>query len=360
MIERPTEGGLVVVDLELVRDRLAAFLHQQHGVAVEVDDLRILTGGYSLVTVAFTATTAEGSASYVLRANPPGDASLTQSDRAREAEILAALTEAGTVPMPRLRWADPTGEALGSPSLILDFVDGPQLLARLREVDETELGALALQLAETIAVVHVAGNAAAPPELERPPTWDEYIDGFIEGWRGVERAYPERNPFIRWVADWLDGHRPPPAPLTLVHGEFQTGNVMLDATGAMKVIDWEYAHIGDPRVDLGWIQNCAAFAPPDPIAVDPAGFCRRYCDVTGLDDDVVNPLTIAWFTVAAGYRSIGSLLGGIAGVATGDNHLITSAYLVSAMPLMHRLWRETVRQLEAAAESARSTVEAAS
>jgi aminoglycoside phosphotransferase (APT) family kinase protein len=338
-----------MVDLEAVRERLVAFLQERHGAPVEVGDLEILTGGYSLVTVAFSATTADGSARYVLRTNPPGDAALTQSDRAQEAEILAALTDAGTVPMPRLRWADPMGDALGSPSLILDFVDGPQVLSRLREVDEPELARIALQLAETIGTVHVAGNAAAPANLERPLSWDAYIDGFIEGWRAVERAYPERNPFIRWLADWLDGHRPPPAPLTLVHGEFQTGNVMIDSTGAMQVIDWEYAHIGDPRADLGWLQQCAAFAPPDPIAVDPVAFCRRYCEVTGLAEDVINPLTVAWFSVAAGYKSIGALLGGIAGLATGDNHLITSAYLVSAMPFLHRLWRDTVRELEAAA-----------
>jgi aminoglycoside phosphotransferase (APT) family kinase protein len=262
--------------------------------------------------------------------------------------------------MPRLRWADPNGDALGSPSLILDFVDGPQLLARMREVESDELAALALQLAETIATVHVAGNAVAPPSLERPSTWDEYVDGFIDGWRAVERAYPERDPFIRWVADWLDGHRPPPAPLTLVHGEFQTGNVMLDSSGAMQLIDWEYAHIGDPRADLGWMQNVAAFTPPDPMALDPVGFCRRYCEVTGLDEEVVNPSTVAWFSVAAGYKSMGALLQGIAALATGDNHLITSAYLVSAMPFIHRLWRETVHQLEATAVVAQSKVKAAS
>jgi aminoglycoside phosphotransferase (APT) family kinase protein len=349
-----------MVDLESVRDRLAAFLQDQHGAPVEIGDLEVLTGGYSLVTVGFSATTAEGTARYVLRTNPPADAALTQSDRAQEAEVLAALTEAGTVPMPRLRWSDPTGEALGSPSLILDFVDGPQLLSRLREVDEAEAASLALQLAETLGTVHVAGNAAAPSTLDRPASWDAYIDGFIEGWRSVERAYPESNPFIRWVADWLDVHRPPPAPLTLVHGEFQTGNVMLDSSGAMQVIDWEYAHIGDPRADLGWMQNVAAFTPPDPMAVDPVGFCRRYCEVTGLDEEIVNPSTVAWFTVAAGYKSMGALLQGIAAVATGDNHLITSAYLVSAMPFIHGLWRETVHALEADAAAARSTVEAAS
>jgi hypothetical protein len=57
---------------------------------------------------------------------------------------------------------------------------------------------------------------------------------------------------------------------------------------------------------------------------------------------------------------MGALLQGIAAVATGDNHLITSAYLVSAMPLMHGLWRETVHALEVDAADARSTVEAAS
>ena len=67
-----------MVDLESVRDRLAAFLQDQHGAPVEIGDLEVLTGGYSLVTVAFSAITPDGTANYVLRTNPPSDAALTQ------------------------------------------------------------------------------------------------------------------------------------------------------------------------------------------------------------------------------------------------------------------------------------------
>jgi aminoglycoside phosphotransferase (APT) family kinase protein len=348
-----------MVDFDDLRRRLEAFLAARELAPVHVDGLSLLTGGYSLVTVAFTATIGGRSQRYVLRIDPPGDAALTRTDRAAEGELLAALTKAGTVPVPALRWSDATGADLGAPALISDHIDGPQLLSHLRAVDEDEQRRLALRLAETIAVVHVEG-AAASATMTRPPSWDAYIDSFIDGWRALEASYPERNPFIRWVAAWLDSHRPLPAPLTLVHGEFQTGNVMLDATGEMRVIDWEYAHIGDPRIDLGWIQNVAAFAPPDPIALDPAAFCRRYCEVTGLGEDIVNPLTVAWFAVAAGFKALGGLLQGIAALSAGANHLMTSAYLVSAMPFSHRLWRDNIRGLEAAMATIASQMEAAS
>ena len=348
-----------MVDLDDLRRRLEAFLAAREPAPVQVDGLSVLTGGYSLVTVAFTGTIGGRSQRYVLRIDPPGDAALTRTDRAAEGELLAALTKAGTVPVPALRWWDTTGADLGAPALISDHIDGPQLLGHLRAVNEDEQRRLALRLAETIATVHVQA-AGAPATMERPPSWDAYIDSFIDGWLALEASYPERNPFIRWVAAWLDSHRPCPAPLTLVHGEFQTGNVMLDSAGAMRVIDWEYAHIGDPRIDLGWVQNVAAFAPPDPIALDPVAFCRRYCDVTGLGEDIVNPVTVAWFAVAAGFRALSGLLQGIAALAGGSNHLITSAYLVSAMPFSHRLWRDNIRGLEAAMPGTGPQMEAVS
>lgn len=348
-----------MVDLVDLGRRLEAFLESCEAAPVPVEDLSVLTGGYSLVTVAFTATIGGRRQRYVLRINPPGDAALSRTDRVAEGKLLDALTSAGRVPIPALRWSDLTGTVLGAPALISDFVDGPQLLSRLRAVSEDEQRRLALRMAETIAVVHVEGSAASAT-LEHPLTWDAYIDSFIDSWRALEAAYPEHNPFIRWVAAWLDAHRPVPAPLTLVHGEFQTANVMLDASGAMRVIDWEYAHIGDPRIDLGWIQSVAAFSPPDPVALDPVGFCRRYCEVSGLGEEVVNPITIAWFAVAAGFKAFGGMLQGIAALAEGSNHLLTSAYLVSAMPFGHRLWRQSLAGLQTAMASLEAEMEVVS
>jgi aminoglycoside phosphotransferase (APT) family kinase protein len=323
---------------------------------VKVSDVGPISGGYSLLTYGFTATSGDGSRRHVLRADPPAGAALTTTDRASEWELLAELTAKGTVPMPAALAFD-DGTVLGRPGIVLEFVDGPQLGSHAAAADDPERRRLAGQLAGTLAAIHGAGADAAPDSYARPLSWDDYVDGLIAAWRKVEAEHAERNPFLRYVACWLEAHKPPPAPLTLVHGEFQAGNVMIDAQGRMLVIDWEYAHVGDPRFDLGWCQNVAAFAPPDLIGLDPVGFCGRYCELTGASPEVVNPLTVGYFSILAGAKAFGALLAGIAAMARGENSLLTCAYLVSAEPFTHRLWMGGTRQLEAAMAALMHTVE---
>lgn len=57
------------------------------------------------------------------------------------------------------------------------------------------------------------------------------------------------------AASWLAEHAPvTPAELTLVHGDFRNGNLLVDAErGLTAVLDWELAHVGDPASDLGWL-----------------------------------------------------------------------------------------------------------
>jgi len=348
------------VDLTEMPGRLEALL-RAHGEPedVRVTDLTPMVGGYSLVMASFTAASSAGSRTLVLRADPPADAALTITDRAREWELLSALTAQGDVPMPAARMADLTGEHLGRPAIVIDFVDGTLLQTHLGTADTASYPELAERLATSIARVHAVDEAALPRSLERPASWDAYVDSLIDKWRAVEAAHVERDPFIRWVAAWLDANRPPPAPLTLVHGEFQAGNVMRNADGDFEIVDWEYAHIGDPRMDLGWFQQVAAFTPPDLIGADPVGFCDAYCKASGLTPDVVNPLTVAYFSILGGAAAIGNLLQGIAAMAEGQNHLITAAYLTSAVAFTHRLWREVVLGLEAAMAAMQSQMEGA-
>jgi hypothetical protein len=39
----------------------------------------------------------------------------------------------------------------------------------------------------------------------------------------------------------------------VVHGDFRNGNLIIAESGLAAVLDWELAHIGDPREDLGWL-----------------------------------------------------------------------------------------------------------
>src|SRR5947208_9125553 len=62
--------------------------------------------------------------------------------------------------------------------------------------------------------------------------------------------YPVAHAAIRW----LRRHPPQPArKLSLVHGDYRTGNFLYSPDGEIKaILDWEMAHVGDPLEDLAW------------------------------------------------------------------------------------------------------------
>jgi aminoglycoside phosphotransferase (APT) family kinase protein len=55
---------------------------------------------------------------------------------------------------------------------------------------------------------------------------------------------------LRWLRDRDPG---PSQEVTLVHGDFRHGNLIIGPDGVRAVLDWELAHLGDPMEDLGWV-----------------------------------------------------------------------------------------------------------
>ncbi len=67
------------------------------------------------------------------------------------------------------------------------------------------------------------------------------------------RGYGERLPVFELAIRWLEQHAPKPRSPSVVHGDFRTGNFLVDETGIVGVLDWELSHLGDPMEDLGWL-----------------------------------------------------------------------------------------------------------
>lgn len=70
------------------------------------------------------------------------------------------------------------------------------------------------------------------------------------------RVYRDLNvpvPMIDYTWRWLQANLPNASRMTLVHGDFRNGNLMVTPGGINAVLDWELAHIGDPVRDLGWL-----------------------------------------------------------------------------------------------------------
>jgi aminoglycoside phosphotransferase (APT) family kinase protein len=67
------------------------------------------------------------------------------------------------------------------------------------------------------------------------------------------RAYGEHLPVFELAIRWLHRHLPAPRTPAVLHGDFRTGNFLVNAAGIGGVLDWELSHIGDPMEDLGWL-----------------------------------------------------------------------------------------------------------
>jgi aminoglycoside phosphotransferase (APT) family kinase protein len=72
------------------------------------------------------------------------------------------------------------------------------------------------------------------------------------------------RPALDYCLAWLDANAPETRSLTLVHGDFRSGNYLLDGTRLSAILDWEFAHWGDPMEDIGWLcARCWRFGNDD-------------------------------------------------------------------------------------------------
>jgi aminoglycoside phosphotransferase (APT) family kinase protein len=160
---------------------------------------------------------------------------------------------------------------------------------------------------------------------------------------------------LRYLAAWLRAHKPAPVPLRLIHGDFQSANLMLDEHGKMVVLDWELAQIGDPREDLGYFAAVAQIAPPDLVNLDAEAFCARYRELTGFDEAQVNPAVVAYFLILGVVGTVRRLLEGAADYARGENTLLASVFNVNSVLFGQSVWLPVSMQLEAAFQAMGAT-----
>jgi aminoglycoside phosphotransferase len=118
---------------------------------------------------------------------------------------------------------------------------------------------------ETSVLRSVAGSLPVPPVLTAGPATLQ--TGLMAGIHGQDliaagRARPvlaacgrmlRRIHQLR-VPDSIPGHAAP--GVILVHGDYGPNNVLLDAAAAdvTAVLDWEWAHAGQPLEDLAWCE----------------------------------------------------------------------------------------------------------
>lgn len=336
-----------------LRARLTAFLQRRSEAGqIEITSMRRLIGGYSRQMSVFTMSNDHGTKEYILRLDPPDLSTMLVTNREDEWQVLQALSQEGVVAVPTPRWVDATGEELGRPGIVMDRVTGRNLLEQWRDVPDEDRRVedwkdAAEDLARFAASFTRSSLDRLPSAIAHPASWHEYMDDCSERWRAAEAKYPESAPFVRFIAGWLDAHRPEPAPLSLVHGDLQPNNIIDATDSGYLAVDWELAHIGDPREDLGWWLLCEASQHADYVSHHLDVFCAAYRDATGLTEEVINERDLRYFMVASSLTCYEDLLEQSTALTEGRTAAMGVAYIAVAMPFMHGVFFDAMTRVEA-------------
>lgn len=213
-------------------------------------NLRRLSGGASQETWSFDGEGPKGKTPLILRRAPNGEPvkrSATAVTLATEAKVIRLAAKAG-VPVPPVPYVLEEKDHLG-PGYLMGRVEG-ETIARKVLRDEQFADArtkMARQCGRILAAIHAIDKAAVPDLTVVPPRaqFDQY--------REIYDSYDYPHPVFEVAFKWLEERLPDAPALTLVHGDFRHGNLMIGPDGVRAVLDWELTHIGDPAEDLGWI-----------------------------------------------------------------------------------------------------------
>jgi aminoglycoside phosphotransferase (APT) family kinase protein len=255
--------------LDEMAKHLDVFLeHALGGTDFKVSDLHWFTGGVSKIQIGFTLdreAPGEGRRSdhMVIRMDPSEGSNATS--RAREFELLNVVKH--VVPVPETFFLDAEGTWFPEPALIYAFVDGVTKPRTTESGKISGLGTqfgpdyrakLAPQYLRHLAALHTMDVADRTFDtLDVPEVGTTQAAGWMvnHALRTWEEDRGEDFPLMEVAASWLRDNLPTLDHLSVVHGDFRSGNFLFDdETGEIQAwLDWERGLLGDRHRDLAWI-----------------------------------------------------------------------------------------------------------
>lgn len=224
-------------------------------------------------------------------------------DRLSEFRCIEAAHKAGVrVAEPIAASAEPA--LLGRPFAIQALVPGTAQGRRIvRDPALPEFGeALAREIGGELARIHSVRPMAGVLPFLPVPMLNPARRQVVELRKALDGA-SEPRPALEYILAWLDQNAPEPPRVTLVHGDFRTGNYMVDEGRLTAILDWEFCHWGDPREDLGWfIARCWRFGNDDKVAGGIAKLASLLDGYNAAAEAAVTASELAYFEVLAAAR----------------------------------------------------------
>jgi aminoglycoside phosphotransferase (APT) family kinase protein len=234
-------------------------------------------------------------------------------------DVIRLVGELTDVPVPTVRWLENSGEVLGTPFFLMDYVDGrvpPDVMPytfggnwfadsaaeQQRELQDSTVGVLAKlhSIPDPPQTFGFLDDGSDPNALRRNLNW-------LQNW--YQFAVPDigRSALVERSLDWLEANWPADVAASdpvLVWGDSRVGNVLYEGYQPVAVLDWEMATLGPREMDAAWMifahnvfQELAGLAglPGLPDFMTEADVKATYAELTGVQLGDLN-----WFYVYSG------------------------------------------------------------
>ena len=234
-----------------LRARALAYLQGALGPDTQLTRLEPLGGGACQEIWRVEVRLADGAERALVIRGDPAVALPGSLGRREEHEVINAAVAAGA-PTPAARWLTEGLLRPGAWAYTMALLPGVTLGAKVTR-DAALAGArekAPTQLAEALTAIHTV----TPERVTLPlPVPKDPVAASLDALRDSIERLPCARPAQAAGLVWLAQNRPPPGEVTLVHGDFRTGNLLFEPEGLTGVLDWEFAHWGSPLEDLGWL-----------------------------------------------------------------------------------------------------------
>jgi len=184
-------------------------------------------------------------------------------------EVIRKVGEITDVPVPRVRWIETTGEVLGTPFFLMDYVDGvvpPDVMPYTFGGNWFADAPVEQQRQLQDATVGVLAKLHSIPDAEKTfgflaegQTGDSALRknfNWVKSW--YDFAVPDigRSLLIERSLTWLQDNWPDEVAArepALLWGDARVGNVLYRDFAPVAVLDWEMVALGPRELDVAWM-----------------------------------------------------------------------------------------------------------
>jgi len=309
------------VSLETLVKGTEALIRSEVKDSFEITEAKWLSGGASKLQMSFTLKWNQQGVGrtvtpMVLRMEP--SESIVETSRLREFQVIKAME--GTVPVPPTYWVDPDGEFLPYPAIVYGFAEG---VAKPSKASSNVTGVgtrlppelrpvLGAQFLDYYSRIHNFDwkSSTILTAFDKPNPGTSAVELQLNWYERLwEEDAHEDVPLMRLAMSWMRANMPPVDKVSLVHGDYRTGNFLYTEhdNKITSWLDWELAHLGDRHEDIAWTTQitfgCMAedektflvggFMPKEE-------FFEAYEKASGL---TINPKTMKFYEIFNSYRN---------------------------------------------------------